>query len=137
MVFILDEGAVFDASVDKIWKFLQSQDHKHASIKTLNREVSGNSVTLTSERNVMGKTVTFKVRNTLYPPFGIVHEYLEGPLRGSRAFLFYIPKGDKTGVCVVGDYVMEGSDDETIRNVVAVQAQRVFDEDNANLREMK
>ena len=40
-------------------------------------------------------------------------------------------------MCVVGDYVMEGSDDGTIRNVVAVQAQRVFDEDNANLREMK
>ena len=137
MVFILDEGAVFDAPVDKIWKYLQSQDHRHASIKTLNREVSSNSVTLTSDRNVLGKTVTFKVRNTLYPPFGIVQEYLEGPLRGSRAFLFYIPKGDKTGVTVVGEYLMEGFDDETVRNVVVAQAQRVFEEDNANLRDTK
>lgn len=137
MVFILDEGAVFDAPVDKIWKYLQSQDHRHASIKTLNREVSSNSVTLTSERNVLGKTVTFKVRNALYPPFGIVQEYLEGPLRGSRAFLFYIPKGDKTGVTVVGEYLMEGFDDDTVRNVVATQAQRVFEEDNANLKEAK
>jgi hypothetical protein len=137
MVFILDEGSLFDAPVDKIWKYLQSQDHKHPSIKTLNREMSGNSVILSSERNIQGKTVVVKVKNTLYQPFGIVQEYLEGPMKGSRAFLFYTPKGDKTGVTVVGDYIMGGVDDQTVRNVVSVQAQTVFDEDNANLKQMK
>jgi hypothetical protein len=137
MVFILDEGSVFDAPIEKIWKYLQSLDHKHPSIKTLNREMSSNSVILTSERNIQGKTVVVKVRNTLYQPFGIVQEYLEGPMKGSRAFLYYTPKGDRTGVTIVGDYIMSGVDDETIRNVVGVQAQTVFDEDNINLKQMK
>ena len=134
MVFILDEGSVFDAPVDRIWKYLQSQDHSHPSIKILNREMSGNSVVLTSERNILGKTVVVKVRNTLYPPWGIVQEVLEGPLRGSRAFLYYTPKGDKTGVTIVGDYVMSNADEKTIREAVDRQAQMSFDEDNKNLK---
>jgi len=137
LVYILDEGSVFDAPVDKIWKYLSSQDHSHPSIKTLNREVSGNVVVLTSERNILGKTVTVKVKNSLYPPIGMVQEQLEGPLKGSRSFLYYIPKGDKTGVTVVGDYVISGANEETIRDVVALQAKTVFEEDNANLRRVK
>lgn len=134
MVYLLDEGSVFDAPVDKIWKYLQSQGHQHHSIKVLNREVSGNSVVLTSERNILGKTVIVKVRNILYPRFGMVQEYLEGPLQGSRAFLYYIPKGDKTGVTIVGDYIMSGANEQTIREVIEKQAQLSFDEDNENLK---
>ena len=137
MVYILDEGSTFDAPLDKIWKYLQSQEHHHDSIKVLNREVAGNAVVLTSERNVMGKTVTVKVKNTLYPPFGMVQEFLEGPMKGSKAFQFYVPKGDKTGVTVVGDYLMSEVPDQQIRDAVSAQAQRSFDEDNANLKLMK
>lgn len=136
MVYILDEGSVFDAPLDKIWKYLSSQDHNHKSIKSLNREVSGNAVTLTREQNVLGKTVTVKVKNTLYPPIGFIQEYLEGPLKGSKAFLYYIPKGEKTGVTIVGDFVMNDADEQTIRNVVALQGNTFFEEDNAKLRQM-
>ncbi|MDG6904278.1 MAG: hypothetical protein JRN20_00675 [Nitrososphaerota archaeon] len=136
MVFILDEGSLFDAPVDQIWKYLSSQNHQHPSIKSLNREMSGNSVILTSERNILGEIAIVKVKNTLYPPFGIVQEYLEGPMQGSRAFLYYTPKVSKTGVTVVGDYVMSGIDEKNIRDVVLTQAQRFFDEDNANLKKM-
>jgi hypothetical protein len=137
MVYILDEGSVFDAPLDKIWKYLQSQEHHHDSIKSLSREVVGNSVVLVSERNVMGKTVTVKVKNTLYPPFGMVQEYLEGPMQGSRAFQYYVPKGDKTEVRVVGDYMISGATDQQIRDTVSTQAQRSYDEDNTNLKSMK
>lgn len=137
MVYILDEGSEFDAPLDKIWKYLSSQDHMHQSIKMLNREMSGNVVTLTSERSVMGKTVIVKVRNTLYPPFGMVQEFLEGPMQGSRAFQYYIPKGNRTGVAVVGDYVMAGVSEQAIRDAVGAQAQKSFEEDNANLKAMK
>ena len=133
---MLDEGSVFDAPIDKIWKYLQSQEHRHPSINILNREVSGNTVVLTSERNIMGKVAKVKVKNTLYPPFGMVQEHLEGPMQGSRAFLYYTPKGDKTGVTVVGDYVMSGLGDQEIHDVVMTQMQRSFDEDNANLKNM-
>lgn len=137
MVYILDEGSVFDAPIDMIWKYISSQNHAHPSIKLLNRELTGNVVTLTSERNFMGKSVVVKVRNTLYPPFGMVQEFLEGPTKGSRAFQYYIPKGNKTGVTVVGDYVVDGLSEKAIRDIISSQAQKTFDEDNANLRAMK
>ncbi len=134
MVYVLDEGAEFDAPIDQVWKYLQSENHRHPSVKVLYREVNGNTVTLTSERTIMGKPTVVKVRNTLYPPFGIVQEQLEGPLTGSRAFLYYIPKGNKTGVTVVGDYKAEGLDDQSTKQLVLSQAQVVFDEDNSNLK---
>lgn len=137
MVYIIDEGSVFDMPIDKIWQYLQSQEHNHPSFKMIAREAAGNTVTLTSERVIMGKAARVKVRNTLFPPFGMVQEHLEGPMAGSRAFQFYIPKGKKTGVTVVGDYVIKGLDDEATRKVVLDHAQKIFDEDNANMKNEK
>ncbi len=124
-------------SIDKIWKYLQSEEHRHPSIKMVNREVIGNTVVITSERNIMGKVALTKIKNTLYPPFGLVQEHLEGPLAGSKAFQYYTPKGDKTGITVVGDFVIKGLDDKATREAVLAQAQITFDEDNANLKKMK
>lgn len=39
MVYILDEGSVFDAPIDKIWKYLPSDEHRHNSLKLINREM--------------------------------------------------------------------------------------------------
>lgn len=137
MVHILDEGSVFDAPVDKVWKYLRSEDHKHPSFKNVGREVSGNAVTITADRVLMGKPVRVKIRNTLYPPVGYVSEHLEGPTAGSRAFAYYIPKGEKTGITVVGDFVIAGLDEKATRDAILAQMQITFDEDNANLRQMK
>jgi hypothetical protein len=137
MVHLLDEGSVFDASVDKVWQYLRSEEHDHRSFKNVGREVNGNVVTITSERIIMGKPVKVKIRNTLYPPVGYVSEHLEGPTAGSRAFLYYIPKGEKTGVTVVGDFVIAGLDEKATRDAVLAQMQITFDEDNANLKRMK
>jgi len=137
MVYILDEGSVFDMPIDRIWKYLQSQEHNHPSFKMLGREMEGNSVTLTSERVFMGKAARFKVRNTLYPPFGMVQEYLEGPMAGSKAFLYYIPKGEKTGVTLVGDYVVKGLDDKATREAVLAAAEVTFNEDNATMKKAR
>jgi hypothetical protein len=135
MVYVIDEGSVFDMPIGKIWEYLRSEEHRHPSVKLLGREMEGNTVVLTSERSIMGKTARVKIRNTLYPPFGMVQEYLEGPLAGSRAFQFYVPKGDQTGVTVVGDFVIEGLDERATREAVLAQAQVVFDEDNAIMKD--
>jgi hypothetical protein len=135
MVYVIDEGGVFDMPIGKIWEYLRSEEHRHPSVKMIGREIDGNSIVLTSERNIMGKTARVKVRSTMYPPFGMVQEYLEGPMAGSRAFQFYVPKGDQTGVTVVGDFVIEGLDERAIREAVLSQAQVVFDEDNANMKD--
>jgi hypothetical protein len=138
MVFILDEGSVFDAPVDKVWKYLPSEAHRHNSMKLLGREmVDGNAVVITGERTIQGKTVRTKIKNTLYPPLGYAQEHLEGPTAGSRAFVFYTPKGNKTAITVVGDFVLSGIDEKATRAAVMAQLQITFDEDNANLKNIK
>ena len=136
LVYLLDEGSVFDAPLDKIWKYLQSKEHQHPSMKLISREFTGNTVIITAQRNVMGRMIRIRIKNTLYPPFGVLQEHLEGPTAGSRAFVYYIPKGDKTGVTVVGDFRIEGADEQRIKDVVMAQLQQVFDEDNANIKKM-
>lgn len=138
MVYILDDGSVFDAPIDKIWKYLPSDNHRHDSLKLISREmVNSNAVVITAERNIMGKMVRTKIKNTLYPPFGFVQEHLEGPTAGSKAFVYYIPKGNKTGITIVGDFVLSGMDEKTTRDAVMAQLQVVFDEDNENLKNTK
>jgi len=101
------------------------------------REVNGNAVTITSERTLMDKPVKIKVKHTLYPPFGYVTDHLEGATAGSRSFLYYTPKGDKTGVTVVGDFKIMGLDEKATKDAILAQMQITFDEDNANLKDMK
>jgi hypothetical protein len=137
MVHLIDEGSVFDAPIEKIWKYLASDNHKHPSLKNVTREVNGNAVIISSERTVKGQPIKVKIKNTLYPPLGYVQEHLEGPTAGSRAFLYYTPKGDKTGVTIVGDFMISGLDEKGTRDAVMAQLQITFDEDNANLKQMK
>ena len=137
MVHLFDEGSVFDAPLEKVWKYLSSDNHQHPSFQNVKREVSGNVVTITSERTMMGKQVNVKIRNTIFPPVGYVSEHVEGPTAGSKAFAYYTPKGDKTGVTVVGDFTIAGLDEKAVRDAVLAQMQAVFDEDNANLKRMK
>ena len=138
MVYILDEGSVFDAPIDKIWKYLPSDNHRHNSMKMISREMtSSNTVVITAERNIMGKTARTKIQNTLYPPFGFVQEHLEGPTAGSKAFVYYTPKGTKTGITIVGDFVLSGMDEKTTRDAIMAGFQVTFDEDNANLKNLK
>ena len=137
MVYLLDEGSMFDAPLDKVWKYLRSDDHKHPSLKLISRELNGNVVVITAERNVMGKMVTVQIKNTLYPPFGWVQEHIEGPTKGSKAFVYYIPKDSRTGVTVVGDFHVEGASEQQTIDTIMAQSQVVFDEDNENIKKMK
>lgn len=137
MVFIVDEGSEFDAPLSKIWEYVRSpEQHKHTRLKVLSRERIGeNSIVITNELDDgSGKPLRNKVRNTVYPPLGTVQEFLEGPFAGSKAFLTYTPKGDKTGVTVVGEYVGAGMDEEAVRKAVMRMLEVVFDEDDANLK---
>ena len=138
MVFIFDDESEFDASVDELWAYLPSENHKHPSSKVISREVSGNTVTITSERPFNGQIVRFKSRNTLFPPVGMVQEYLEGPIAGSKAFTFYTPKGDKTRITLVGEFRVEGmTDEESTKKAVFQMLENSFNEDTVTLKKMK
>jgi len=136
MVYIFDEGSVFDMPIEKIWEYLPSESHRH-SAKVVSREVQGNVITLTSEREVDGKVVRSKLRLTMYPPLGVAQEHLEGPTAGSKVFSFYTRKGKKTAITVVGEYKMAGASDQDTKKAVMQMLGRSFDEDVANLKSMK
>jgi hypothetical protein len=68
MVFILDEGSVFELSFDKLWEYLPSEKHSHPVAKLIGREISGNVLTITAEREINGKTVRTKLRMTCFLP---------------------------------------------------------------------
>jgi hypothetical protein len=138
MVYISDEGSVFEMPLEGIWGYLSSDAHKHPSMNLISREVQGNVVTITSERNVDGKMVRSKVKITLYPPLGIAQEYVEGPMAGSKAFTHYAPKGDKTVITVVGDFKIAGvSDEEGTKKAVMQMFELSFNEDTDTLKKMK
>jgi hypothetical protein len=136
MVYIVDEGSEFNMPLERLWEYLPSETHKH-SAKVISRELQGNVLTLTSEREVDGKAVRSKLRITMYPPLGIVQEHLEGPTAGSKVFSYYTRKGDKTAITVVGEYKMAGASDESTMKAVKQMLERSFDEDVATIKSMK
>jgi len=136
MVYIVDEGSELDMTLEKLWEYLPSESHKH-SAKVISREVQGNVLTLTSEREVDGKAVRSKLRMTMYPPLGVAQEHLEGPTAGSKVFTFYTRKGNKTSITVVGEYKMAGASDEAAKKAVMQMLERSFNEDLATIKSMK
>jgi len=136
MVYIFDEGSEFDMPLERLWEYLPSESHRH-SARVISREVQGNVVTLTTERDVDGKAVRSVLRLTMYPPLGVAQEHLEGPTAGSKVFSYYTRKGDKTAITVVGEYKMAGASDEDAKKAVMQMLGRSFDEDVANLKSMK
>ncbi len=138
MVFILDEGSEFYATLDKIWELNASEgSHSHPSLRNQSVEMDGDHVILSYETQMPdGSWVKNKSRTTAYPPLGIVFETLEGPLAGSKSFQFYTPKGNTTGVTVVGQYVSKGAPDAAVKAGVMNFLATVFEEDQRNLSKM-
>jgi len=138
MVFIFDEGSSFKAPIDKVWKLNQSQgEHSHPSLRNQSGEQQGENFILSYETQMPdGSWAKSKVKTTAFPPVGIAFETLEGPMAGSKSFQFYTPKGNETGVTVVGEYVSKGVPDAALKGAVLAFLGAVFDEDQKNLSTM-
>ncbi|MGQ0797956.1 MAG: SRPBCC family protein [Methanobacteriota archaeon] len=138
MVFVVDDG-VFDAPIDRVWKYLQSpQDHQHSSIpRTEVLEQKGNTVKIRQTlATPKGKEEAVQ-QMVLDPPFGFRLETLEGSQKGSRNVHTYVPMGSKTKVIVAGDFHVKGLDETATRKAILDYFAMVFDEDNRNLQHMK
>jgi hypothetical protein len=140
MVFILDQGSVFDAPLEKIWKLMSSHsEHKHPTMKNFKVEPTADpsSVIGTWESELQGTAIPFKAKFTYFPPVGFAMEHLEGPFTGSKEFEYYTPMGDKTGITCVGEYKGVGMSDDQLRAAAAFFYDKVFREDQDNLANMK
>ena len=142
MVKVHDDG-VFDASIDKIWKYLGDETpgvHNHRSIvgsRTV--ENKGSEMVFEWEmRNPDGKTTRTETwRMAMNPPTGFVMESLAGVSKGTRYTNRYTPLGGKTRVEVEGEFHMQGMDDASTRKAALGFLAEVFDEDQASLKKYK
>jgi hypothetical protein len=139
MVFMSDWGSEFDAPIDVVWKFLQSDtDHgnSHKGRRNLDRKaVNENTVMLSWEQDIDGNWVRLSNRVTFHPPVGFFVEPLEGPMAGSKFFNYYVPKGDKTAVVVVGEWNSKMIPAAQLEKAVMANLEKVFHEDSAGLKE--
>ena len=139
MVFVVDEGSEFKVPRDKLWKYSQSQnEHTHPSMKNVKMSQDGQAMVLTFDVVAPdGSTEKRKSRITSMPPVGTWIEELEGKFAGSKYFNYYTPKGEKTGITVVGEWVSSTIPAERLKKAVLEHLAIIFKEDEANLTTFK
>ena len=138
MVHVTDDG-VFDAPLEKVWKYLNDDSHAHSAIRfTKVLEQSGKGMTVELEvKNPDGSSHMETWKMTMNPPKGHSTEVLSGPMKGSKNTHTYTPMGNKTKVTVEGDFYAQGMDDASTKKAVLALYEMVFNEDNANLKNYK
>jgi len=141
MVFIVDKDGTFEASLDKIWRFLGAPPSAHAHPGNINpqTEMDGEHVILSFENQIPGAAgrVKQKIKMTMFPPVGLMMEYIEGPMSGSKSMQYYQPKGPKTEVFVVGEYTSNVIPESQLKSMVLKNLERAFEEDQVNLSRFK
>lgn len=140
MVRVEDAASEFDAPLDLIWKFLSDPAHgsAHPNRRGSERKVIGpNTIELSAEASIAGSWVHIQNRISLYPPLGYAVEMVEGPLAGSKYFLYYTPRGDRTGVAIVGDFVSPTLPIAKVAEAANSLLDRAFQEDNEALRKYR
>jgi len=133
------EGSKFDASVEMVWKYLQSPEaHGNAHTGARNRAMkplTDSSFVVSWEQNMNGTWVKVANRISVFPPLGMVVEALEGPMTGSKMFNVYTPHGNKTEVSVFGDMQAAGVPPGHLEPMVREFWEKAYNEDNAGIRE--
>lgn len=142
MAHVKDEG-MFDAPVERIWKYLQDNTpgvHVHKSLREMKPVgQQGNAVTFEMEFVNPDGTSTRKEswRMTMNPPHGFDMEALTGISKGTKYSHKYTPMGARTKVEVEGEFHMQGMDEGATRQAALGFLAEVFDEDNSTLKRYK
>jgi hypothetical protein len=141
MVYIIDEGSVYDAPLDRVWRLgeAHAKDASRIHPGFLNyrtERMNESTMVQTWDTDVQGQKVSNRARLTAYPPVGLAIEILEGPLAGSKVHNYHVPKGDRTGATVVGDFRSAVIPEDQLKPSVLAFLEQSFNEDAAYLRKM-
>lgn len=107
VVFLRDEGGVFDAPVEAVWAFVgsgeaHSKAHEHRDFR---RELlAPDHGRYSWEQPFDGRPVRFTMEWWAYDPLGCAYRVLEGPFAGSTFYLYYVPRGTRTEVGILGEF---------------------------------
>jgi hypothetical protein len=138
VVFLCDDRSEFDVPIDAVWAFLDQPDrhsvaHRHRDVR---RDRKGPTAGEYSwEQEFDGRPTRFTMRWTSFPPVGVAYDVRDGPFAGSRFFLYYTPRGARTGVTVVGEFVSPTLSEAEIPGAVDRFFSLEFEQDHAALRE--
>jgi len=131
---------IFNAPVEKVWRYVPAADHQHSAFKTYNVvEQSGNHVTAKAEIYNPDRTTqisTFKY--IMSPPKQMETTVVGGTLDGARFTHSYTPMGATTRVDLEGDFtrIPGVTEADQLKSIDAFFT-TAFNEDNANLQRMK
>jgi hypothetical protein len=135
------EGSKFDATLEEIWKYLQSPEaHGGAHKSSRNRAMkplTDTSFVVSWEQEVNGNWVKVANRVSVFPPLGMVAEAIEGPLAGSKTMTVYTPHGAQTEVSIFGEMQSPIVPAAQLETMVRRAWENAFNEDLAGLREFK
>ena len=139
MVFVRDEGSVYNAPLEEVWRFLSSgpihsEAHRHR--KAQRTALPGNAGEYTWEQDFEGKPEMFTMRWTSFPLFGIAYDVVLGPFAGSKFFVYYRPRGTKTRVTIVGDFVSPTIPAARVEPAILGFFAREFEEDSVAIAAM-
>jgi hypothetical protein len=108
MVYLKDEGSIFDAPIDFVWKYIFGGESHDTAHKTTRKpkfaKFSDITILYGSERYLRGKWAPDRMRISMFPPVSVVTEWLKGALAGSKLVYVYSPRGEKTRIDVYGEF---------------------------------
>jgi hypothetical protein len=133
-----EEKSHFDAPIEVVWKYLQHPEahgaaHQNARNRSM-KPLSEDSFIVSWEQNVNGNWVKIANKVTVFPPLGMAAEQLEGPMKGSRMFTVYTPRGAKTEVAVFGDMQSAMAPPGQLEPMVRMAWESAYNEDAAGIR---
>lgn len=137
MVFVRDEGSVYDAPLDEVWRFFSSgQEHSdaHRHREVARKTLSEHSGRYSWVQDFRGKPERFTMQWTAFVPLGLGYEVTEGPFAGSRFFLYYTPLGTRTAVAIVGEFTSPTIPPDQVGPAVQEFFSKEFEQDSAAIR---
>jgi hypothetical protein len=139
MVYLKDEGSVFEAPIDFVWEYIyggQGHDSVHKTTRNSKfGKVSDITILYGSERLPRGKWAPDQLRISMFPPISVVTEWLEGVLAGSKLVYLYSPQGDKTRIDVYGEFTSKSLPPEEVEAAAREFLESEFAADAPKIRE--
>ena len=132
MVHYESEG-MFDAPIEKVWKFMPSEHHQHAAFKSVRMVEDGFETELLRGDGKTTSKALFKLK--MNPPSGYETTVQGGPLDGASFRHMFTPMGQKTQVNVEGDFrPIAGMTEAVQLKILDDFFTTAFNEDNANMQ---
>ncbi len=138
-MILRDEGSLFSFPLGFVWEFLNypeehTRAHLHSAVR---RERTGEYSGRYSWEQSFGRGRSrFTMEWTSFPPLGIAYDVVEGPFAGSTFFLYYLPRGRRTEVGILGDFRSPTLAGSRLRHAVNSFFQKEFEQDHRAMREL-